>query len=761
MYILIFFLVISITQFVNNKLMDLSDDSEDAYNFEKKDSLIIAGLFLLGIILQITSKFSFFITFYWFICISYFLACFITIVILLQFKKNSILKKREEMKQVYEILQKLVDKKGEGLDFNNPPFTLNYKYGNIQQITVFVEPTIFGTDPEKVIMPFIPQLNAFLPTYNWSYELHLDQRYIDFIGNDKPPTMARWPGSWLRHFRYMPMGLSGKGEIAYQPDSVPKNKFGRSMFLNEHGDPVDTDKSLPTQPQGLICGAPLGLDTIIPTTEGYKTMNTIKVGEYVFDINNKPVKVIGKSEINYIPDKVYKLIFKKNDETLEIISDSIHKFPKLKNKNLELVKAEKLKLNDIVIDKNIYQNDNYIGWSLINKIEIPKEPVQCILVDSPSHLFLITDETNKNWKGGAAYPYKSIYTRNTGGGKSVAVQNVLLHCLEHRNKIALGLIDPKQVEFSAYKGMNGIVGVATSTLESVELLRIARQVMLKRNKEMANLGIKSLTDYQPSKRSGKCFITGREFNDSDILNVKVENEEKNISCEEFIDYLQENPDKVAEVRLNEKDWITVNCNCCEYIFEDEFPILLIICDELAELTQKSGLKSAQGKEEDALKDEIISIIQSITQLGRSAGVLMLLCTQKPNATIVPTVIRSNTGFRCFCGRAAESGASLVALDNNLATTIDNTYPGAGIIQSAGVPAFVRYYFSKFDDLYDYYEKRGLDSLGYDPNNQEEEEVLQTLEGTEELTMSEEKVKFEFADEKIEIDKREDQQFEEI
>lgn len=83
----------------------------------------------------------------------------------------------------------------------------------------------------------------------------------------------------------------------------------------------------------------------------------------------------------------------------------------------------------------------------------------------------------------------------------------------------------------------------------------------------------------------------------------------------------------VEVCLNDQDWITVNRNCCDYLYSDEFPILLIVVDELAELTQKSGLKSAQGKEEDALKDEIISIIQSITQLGRSAGILMILAVR--------------------------------------------------------------------------------------------------------------------------------------
>ena len=535
MFILIFFLILSITQFINNKMIEVADDSEDAYNFDKKDSLIIAGLFVLGIVLQIFSKLSFISKFYWFICLFYLLLCLIIIVVLLQLKKTTILKKREEMQQVYEILQKLVDKKGEGLDFNNPPFQLGYKYGNIQKITVNVEPTSFD---EKIIVTLLSQLNAFLPTYTWGYETHLEQRYIEFIGNNKPPTMARWPGSWLRHFRYMPVGLSGLGEIAYQPDSIPKTEYGRSQFIDDHGNPVDTDRSLPTQPQGLVCGAPLGLNTIIPTTKGYKTMETIEVGDYVFDFNNKPVQVIGVSPINYRPNKVYKLVFKhiKSNTDITIISDEIHQFPYIKDNKVESISCQAMEINHTrIVGHKSYKT----MFDLIEKTLIKREPVRCIRVDSPSHLFLVTDTIHTNWKGGNYYPYAAIYTHNTGGGKSVMIQNIIAHCIEHRDKIALGLVDPKQVEFSNYKGMNGIVGVANNTLESVELLRIARQVMLKRNKEMAKLGIKSLTDYQPSKKSGKCYITGREYNEDDMIKVRIDGQEKMMKASELVEYLKQ------------------------------------------------------------------------------------------------------------------------------------------------------------------------------------------------------------------------------
>jgi len=88
-----------------------------------------------------------------------------------------------------------------------------------------------------------------------------------------------------------------------------------------------------------------------------------------------------------------------------------------------------------------------------------------------------------------------------------------------------------------------------------------------------------------------------------------------------------------EIQLDGENWIPVNKNCVDKCYTDEMPRLLIIVDEIAELTQKSGIKTTEGKNEDALKDEIISHIQSITQLGRSSGVHCILCTQRNDAAL--------------------------------------------------------------------------------------------------------------------------------
>lgn len=72
--------------------------------------------------------------------------------------------------------------------------------------------------------------------------------------------------------------------------------------------------------------------------------------------------------------------------------------------------------------------------------------------------------------------------------------------------------------------------------------------------------------------------------------------------------------------------------------------LVIVVDEVAELLQPTGTKNEAGKQEDALKQEISMIIQSITQLGRSAGVHCVLCTQRNDANLISGIIQNNSLF---------------------------------------------------------------------------------------------------------------------
>lgn len=479
MYVLIYFLSVSLSQYISNITMDVTTDNEENFNYSRQDSLLLIGLFIVAIILQAVNNLI--INYAIWVMLTYLLVSVSITLTLTTLRKQRIEKTREEITQIYEILHNLVDKKGKGVDFNNVPFTLEHKYNTINKIDVIVDPITFD---DKYLPEYLNQLNNFLSTYTWNYELHLEERKVSFVGYDKPPTVARWQGSWLRPTRFFTLGITGKGEIAWMPDKVDKKKLGKSQFLDEMGNPLQADMELPAAPQGLICGA-------------------------------------------------------------------------------------------------------------------------------------------------------------TGGGKSVAVQNIIYGGIAHRNEVALSLIDPKFTEFSGYKGMKGITGVANTVEEAVEVLRIAKQAMYRRNQRLAELKIKNIMEYKPTKKSGKVYITGRDYLESDIIKVKVNSVEKEMTANELVGLVNTETTSKIEVCLNGTNWIEVNYNCVNYIYSDEMKMLVTIVDELAELTQLSGSKDQKSKDQDMLRTEIVSLIASITQLGRSAAIHAIVCTQKPSAVILPTVIRSN------------------------------------------------------------------------------------------------------------------------
>lgn len=479
MYVLIYFLSVSLSQYISNITMDVTTDNEENFNYSRQDSLLLIGLFVVAIILQAVNNLI--INYAILVMLVYLLVSVSITLTLTTLRKQRIEKTREEITQIYEILHNLVDKKGKGVDFNNVPFTLEHKYNTINKIDVTVDPITFD---DKYLPEYLNQLNNFLSTYTWNYELHLEERRVSFIGYDKPPTVARWQGNWLRPTRFFTLGITGKGEIAWMPDKVDKKKLGKSQFLDEMGNPLQADMELPAAPQGLICGA-------------------------------------------------------------------------------------------------------------------------------------------------------------TGGGKSVAVQNIIYGGIAHRNEVALSLIDPKFTEFSGYKGMKGITGVANTVEEAVEVLRIAKQAMYRRNQRLAELKIKNIMEYKPTKKSGKVYITGRDYLETDVIKVKVNSVEKELTANELVELVNTETSSKIEVCLNGTDWIEVNYNCVNYIYSDEMKMLVTIVDELAELTQLSGSKDQKSKDQDMLRTEIVSLIASITQLGRSAAIHAIVCTQKPSAVILPTVIRSN------------------------------------------------------------------------------------------------------------------------
>jgi hypothetical protein len=341
----------------------------------------------------------------------------LTMVILATVKKVIIEKQREELQQVFDVLVPVLPKNAE-LDFNNPPFKLGYEKHQINRITIEINPNTFK---ETVATNLCLSLNRYLPNYEWMSEFDFAARECIFVGTPLPPRIAKYPGSWLRPAEFIPIGLSGLGEVSWTINSY-KNA-GRSLYIYDDGKKAMTVDS-PSAPQSLTVGGPLGLDTIIPTTEGYKTMKTIEVGDEVFGYKNTPVKVLDVYAINEKPNQTYKLIFASRTNTIEVISDEVHRFPVATKLENNVIKISPVHCKDLTIGSVIYGRDykEYAQeYKLISKDLIDPQPVRCISVDSEQHVFLIVDKNDDSWKGGNIYNLPAIYTYNTGGGKALYI----------------------------------------------------------------------------------------------------------------------------------------------------------------------------------------------------------------------------------------------------------------------------------------------------------------------------------------------------
>ena len=93
--------------------------------------------------------------------------------------------------------------------------------------------------------------------------------------------------------------------------------------------------------------------------------------------------------------------------------------------------------------------------------------------------------------------------------------------------------------------------------------------------------------------------------------------------------------------------------------QEKIPRWLIIIDEYADLMDGSDRET---------KNEMERCIRRICRIGRSAGVHLILSTQKVSATVVPTEIRDNFQARLSL-KVADANASRIILDSPGAETL--------------------------------------------------------------------------------------------
>ncbi|CPW62295.1 DNA segregation ATPase FtsK/SpoIIIE-like protein [Mycobacteroides abscessus] len=97
--------------------------------------------------------------------------------------------------------------------------------------------------------------------------------------------------------------------------------------------------------------------------------------------------------------------------------------------------------------------------------------------------------------------------------------------------------------------------------------------------------------------------------------------------------------------------------------------------------------SGMDKEEKSMAAEVTKLIRTLVQKGRSTGIVLVLTTQKPDATSIPTVIRDNAALK-ICFRVSTSEQAVTVLGRQAPNAPDPTEilmanKGRGVMETEG------------------------------------------------------------------------------
>ena len=198
----------------------------------------------------------------------------------------------------------------------------------------------------------------------------------------------------------------------------------------------------------------------------------------------------------------------------------------------------------------------------------------------------------------------------TGSGKSVCINTIIMGILltKRPDEVKMILVDPKMVEMTAFNTVPHLMcPIVTETQMAVQILEWATVKMDERYALLAEARVKNIAEYN---KLGTEEIIAR-FNPS-------------------------TPEEEAKI-------------------PKKLPYIVIIIDELADLMMTAP-------------KEIEAYIVRLAQKSRAIGIHIILATQRPQATVVTGLIKSNMPCR-IAFRVAARMDSRIILDQNGAETL--------------------------------------------------------------------------------------------
>lgn len=244
MYILVFILVLGITTYVTNRQNDVESNNE-FLKWTKRDILIISATLGVAVIMQILDKIflpKIFI-------LVYLVGSIISLMLVNKLRETYIQEYKAQLNQIIESMNKLVPIKESEIDYNNLPFSIEKDGTLVNKIVVTMkEPSKFN---DGNCTNAVYTLKRYFPYYDWQYTNDFPKQQCIFEGQKLPPKIAKWPGSDIRKTGFIPLGLSGNGEVGW---ALTSKDYGESNFIFDDGNRAGT-VALPSAPQCLTVGS--------------------------------------------------------------------------------------------------------------------------------------------------------------------------------------------------------------------------------------------------------------------------------------------------------------------------------------------------------------------------------------------------------------------------------------------------------------------------------------------------------------------------
>lgn len=238
--------LVATTVMINKKN---NDNSQESLVFEKNDSIIILLLLLSALFVDIiVSKF---VKLSWQIFVVGLIFYFFAFIVLNARREIIIKNRQDQIIKIYEALKDIFGKVNrEDIDFGNVPFKFEIDKATKTVNYIKIDTSQDGLKSDESSITYAQlTINKFFTQFQWINTFSLQERELIFKGLPKPPRIAMWPGTDYRPADWIPLGVSGMGEIGWNLGD-PKD-LGHSSYVNKFpmGDSLEKSRSPKHEPK--------------------------------------------------------------------------------------------------------------------------------------------------------------------------------------------------------------------------------------------------------------------------------------------------------------------------------------------------------------------------------------------------------------------------------------------------------------------------------------------------------------------------------